>query len=174
MATTHKRLTTAVTALLVTTALVGCAITQRGIELRPGDVPGERAFVPSIAQELEANANGEFSTPGEARLRLDEFDVSSDDMSREWPIDTITYRRFQNTAERAIYIRRALGRYAITEAREMGLGASLQSVRRVSQIASPSTARTRSALSGIFRPSAAPRSKRHAVASCRSSSPKLV
>ncbi|MEM1341328.1 MAG: TolC family protein [Pseudomonadota bacterium] len=140
MATTHKRLTTAVTALLVTTALVGCANTQRGIELRPGDVPGERAFVPSLAQELEANANGEFSTPGEARLRLDEFDVSSDDMSREWPIDTITYRRFQNTAERAIYIRRALGRYAITEAREMGLGTSLQSVRRVSQIASPSTA----------------------------------
>lgn len=98
--------------------------------------------------------NGEILTPEQARERVDaltendaqrtrtlndEFDVSADDSNRSWPVDSITYKRFQNTSERAIYLRRALGRYALAEARTRGLGTQLGSVRSAASSTSSST-----------------------------------
>ncbi|MEO1307360.1 MAG: TolC family protein [Pseudomonadota bacterium] len=71
---------------------------------------------------------------------MDEFDVSSRNLSREWPVDTISYKAFNNPAQRAIYLRRALGRYALIEAKERGLGTSLSGVRRVAGSTSSATA----------------------------------
>ncbi|MEO1153545.1 MAG: TolC family protein [Pseudomonadota bacterium] len=113
--------------------------------INPGerDVPRPRGFSPSVGEELTANADGVFLSAEEARRRLDtmgsrdgEFDVSSDNTGRQWPVDTISYKRFTNTAERATYLRRALGRYALIEARDRGLGTSLTDVRRVAGITS--------------------------------------
>ena len=108
----------------------------------PGDrdVPRPNAFAPSIADERRARANGEQLSAEEARQRVDEFRVTSDSQLREWPVDTITYKRFQNPGQRAIYLRRALGRYALIKAKERSTGVALQRVRRASSIAAPSTA----------------------------------
>ncbi|MEL6644183.1 MAG: TolC family protein [Pseudomonadota bacterium] len=103
-------------------------------------VPSPRGFSPSVGEELTANADGTFLTAEEARRRVDEFDVTSGGTSRQWPVDGISYKRFNNTAERATYIRRALGRYALIEARDKGLGTSLTDVRRVAGITASSTA----------------------------------
>lgn len=99
-------------------------------------VPRERGFWPSLFEEGEANRNGENLTSEEARKRLDEFDVSTDGTSREWPVDTLTYKRFKDPAVRSTFLRRALGRYAFIEAKERGLGTSLANVRRVAGITS--------------------------------------
>jgi len=117
--------------------LVGCG--EPPIVPGDRDLPRPRGFSPSVAEEQQANRDGSFLSSEEARRRVDEFDVSSDDTSREWPIDTITYKAFNNTADRAIYLRRALGRYALIEARDRGLGTSLTNVRRVAGITSSAT-----------------------------------
>ncbi|CUH61220.1 TolC family protein [Thalassobacter stenotrophicus] len=126
--------------------VAGCT-GEGSIGLSPGDVPGIRAMNPSVGEELDANRDGVFMNASQARTRLDsfpgngEFDLSSEDLSNgQWPVDTITYKAFRNTSDRAIYIRRALGRYALIEARERGLGTSLNGVRRVAHISAPSTA----------------------------------
>ncbi len=126
--------------LLSTCALVllsACA--EPPIEPGARDLPRPRGFSPSVFEEVEANRDGQFLTSEEARQRVDEFDVSSDDTRREWPISTITYKAFNNTADRAIYLRRALGRYALIEAKERGLGTSLGGVRRVATRTSSAT-----------------------------------
>ncbi|MEM7472279.1 MAG: TolC family protein [Pseudomonadota bacterium] len=99
-------------------------------------VPRERGFWPSLVEEQQANRNGERLTSEQARARVDEFDMSSDDLSREWPVDSLTYKRFQDPAVRSTVLRRALGRYALIEAKERGLGTSLANVRRVAGITS--------------------------------------
>jgi len=131
--------------LAALTFVAGCT-GEGSIGLSPGDVPGIRAMNPSVGEELDANRDGVFMNASQARTRLDsfpgngEFDLSSEDLSNgQWPIDTITYKAFRNTSDRAIYIRRALGRYALIEARERGLGTSLKGVRRVAHVSSPST-----------------------------------
>ncbi|MEH6751386.1 MAG: TolC family protein [Paracoccaceae bacterium] len=110
------------------------------------DLPRERGMSPSVAEEIEANRAGIFLTEEQARARVDrlpgdgEFDLSSDNLSdREWPVDTITYKAFRNTTDRAIYVRRALGRYALIGAKERGLGTSLENVRRVARTTAPTT-----------------------------------
>ncbi|MEL6807205.1 MAG: TolC family protein [Pseudomonadota bacterium] len=122
--------------------------------IAPGfrDVPRDRGFSPSVGEEINANNDGERLTAAESRRRVDtfgdagadgngEFNLSSSDLSdRNWPVDTITYKAFRNTADRAIYIRRALGRHALIEAKDRGLGTSLDSVRRAARTTSPSTA----------------------------------
>ena len=109
------------------------------IETDERGVPRERGFWPSLVEERQANADGTFLSSADARRRVDEFDVSSDDLSR-WPVDTITYKRFRDPAVRSTYLRRALGRYALIEAKERGLGTSLERVRKVAGITSSSTA----------------------------------
>ena len=116
--------------------------------IAPGrrDVPRDRGFSPSVGEELDAREAGTRLTSEEARRRVDafgpedEFDVSSDDTRRDWPIDTLSYKRLRNTAERSVYIRRALGRYAFIEAEERGLGVQLSRVRYVARVTSPTTA----------------------------------
>lgn len=121
------------------------------------DLPQPRGFSPSVEEDRLRGENGEVLTPEQARARLDEmtrndaqrtrrlddeqeeFDVSARDENREWPIDSITYKRFQNTTERAIYLRRALGRYALAEARQRGLGTQLNSVRSAASRTTSST-----------------------------------
>ncbi|MEL7212134.1 MAG: TolC family protein [Pseudomonadota bacterium] len=97
---------------------------------------------------MNARRAGQDLTPEEARARVDlltandganEFNVRSGETNRNWPVDTITYKRFNNPTERAIYLRRALGRYALVEARDRGLGTSLSRVRKVAGVTSPST-----------------------------------
>ncbi len=139
------------TAMLV---LMGCT-GEPPITTDERGVPAPRGFSPSVAEENEANRNGEFLTSEQARNRVDEFDVRSGDTRREWPIDTITYKNFQNTTYRATYIRRALGRYALIEAKERGLGTALGRVRRVAGITSAATSAewwTRSVHSGDLLP----------------------
>jgi len=118
--------------LWITTSLVlltACA--EPPITPDTEDVPQPRGFSPSVSEEVQANAEGEFLTAEEARERVDEFDVSSDGVRREWPVDTISYKAFRNTAQRAKYLRQALGRYTLIEARDRGLGTSLRDVRRI-------------------------------------------
>lgn len=92
------------------------------------DLPRPRGFSPSVKEAVDGKT-------------LDgEFRVSSSDRNRDWPVESITYKRFRNPAERAIYLRRALGRYAVEEAQKRGLAVSLTKVRRVAQTTSPSTA----------------------------------
>ena len=122
-----------VSVALAAAILVGCG--DASIDTDERGVPRERGFTPSLAEELAANRDGTFLSGDEARRRVDEYDVSSDGTSRDWPVDTITYRRFNDTAERSTFLRRALGRYALIEARERGLGTSLKNVRRVAGIA---------------------------------------
>jgi outer membrane protein len=129
--------------------LTGCAEPS----LQPGyrDTPEGRGFSPSVAEEMEANRSGIFLSSNDARGRVDrmtrndraqnvdEFDISTNTQNRNWPIDSITYKRFQNSGERAIYLRRALGRYALVEAKQRGLGTSLSQVQSVARTTSSST-----------------------------------
>ena len=117
--------------------LAGCG--DPSIETDDRGVPRERGFWPSLAEEREANKDGTLLSASDARRRVDEFDVSSEDLSQEWPVDTITYRRFRDPAVRSTFLRRALGRYALIEAKERGLGTSLSQVRRVAGITSSAT-----------------------------------
>lgn len=120
-----------------------------------GDLPRPRGFSPSLEEDRVRGARGERLSPEEARSRVDrltrnddartrrlddEFDIASGDSDSQWPVNSITYKRFQNTSERAIYLRRALGRYALAEARERGLGTNLERVRAVAARTSSSTA----------------------------------
>lgn len=110
--------------------------------IQPGyrDVPVPRGFSPSVAEEADAVRNGENLSSDEARTRVDEFRVTRESAAQQWPVDTITYKRFRNPAQRAIYLRRALGRHAFIEAKERGVGVSLNKVRKVARTTSPSTA----------------------------------
>ncbi len=114
--------------------LVGCG--DESIDTDERGVPRERGFWPSLDEEARANEDGVFLSSEDARNRLDEFDVSSDGASRNWPVDSLTYRRFSDPAVRSTFLRRALGRYAFIEAKERGLGTSLANVRRVAGITS--------------------------------------
>ncbi|MEL6466196.1 MAG: TolC family protein [Pseudomonadota bacterium] len=130
--------------------LAGCA--EGPITPGASDLPRERGFSPSVGEEIEANQQGERLSGEQSRQRVDrfgnpeaegngEFNLSSADLSNEnWPVDTITYKAFRNTADRAIYIRRALGRHAFIEAKERGLGTSLTRVRSAARSTAPSTA----------------------------------
>ncbi|MFK7752563.1 MAG: hypothetical protein AB8B51_08430 [Sedimentitalea sp.] len=110
--------------------------------IQPGfrDLPRPRGFSPSVKEETDAVANGEALTSEQARDRVDEFRVTRNSASREWPVDTITYKGFRNPAQRSIYLRRALGRYALIKAKEVGAGVSLNQVRAASSRSAPSTA----------------------------------
>lgn len=121
---------------LAAVILSGCG--DPSIETDERGVPKARGFWPSLIEEQKANADGTFLSSSDARRRVDEFDVSSDDLSR-WPVDTVTYKRFRDPAVRSTYLRRALGRYAFIEAKERGLGTSLARVRKVAGITSSST-----------------------------------
>lgn len=102
----------------------------------PDGLPRPSGFAPSVAAEQAARRDGQTLTAEAARRQVDEFDVSSDGTSRNWPIDSITYKAFQNTAFRADYIRKTLGRYALIEAQNRGLGVSLDRVRAVARTSS--------------------------------------
>lgn len=117
--------------------LSGCGETS----IVPGkrDVPRPSGFAPSVVEERDANREGVELTPEQARERVDEFRVTKDSASREWPVDSITYKRFQNPGQRAIYLRRALGRYALIEAKERSTGTSLSKVRSTAKRVAPST-----------------------------------
>ncbi|MBM7069428.1 TolC family protein [Actibacterium sp. 188UL27-1] len=131
---------------LVTGLVAGCSETS--IVPRDGDLPRPRGMSPSVAEEADARRSGQKLNSRQARDRVNlltandgarEFNVVSGQTRRDWPVDTITYKRFTNTTERAIYLRRALGRYALIEAKERGLGTSLARVRKVARTAAPST-----------------------------------
>lgn len=118
--------------------LAGCAETP----IIPGDrdLPRPRGFSPSVGEEVTANAEGINLTSAQARRRVDEFRVTRDSEQQEWPVDSITYKRFRNSGQRAIYLRRALGRYALIQAKEKGTGVSLGKVRHAATHSAPSTA----------------------------------
>ncbi len=124
--------------------LVACGETS----IQPGfrDVPRPRGFSPSIKEEIDANNSGERLNSIEARKRVDrlgedsdEFLVNQDTLNSDWPVDSIAYKAFTNPSQRAIYIRRALGRYALIEAKERGTGVTLGRVRSVAGSVAPST-----------------------------------
>ncbi len=140
-----RLVTVSCAALLI--GLAGCSEPS----LEPGfrDVPRPRGFSPSVKEEADANAAGEQLTSEEGRARVDrlgrrqddgEFLVNDATLNAQWPVDSITYKAFNNAGQRAIYLRRALGRYALIEAKERGTGVSLDKVRRASRAAAPSTA----------------------------------
>lgn len=106
----------------------------------PGETPLPRGFSPSVAEEKAANRDGENLTSEQARQRVDEFRVTRDSAKQEWPVDTIAYKSFQNSGNRAVYLRRALGRFALIQAKEKGTGVSLKKVRQVARTSAPSTA----------------------------------
>jgi outer membrane protein TolC len=110
--------------------------------LQPGfrDLPQPRGFSPSVKEQTDAQAAGENLTEEEARARVDEFRVTRGSDVSEWPVNTITYKGFQNSGQRAIYIRRALGRYALVEAQNRGTGVSLGQVRQAAKTRAPSSA----------------------------------
>lgn len=124
--------------MLATSILVGCQY-EPGLNPTFRDVPGERGMVPSVVEEGEANKNGEFLTAEQARARVDEFSVTNRASNGEWPIDRIGFDAFQNNDDRIDYIRRALGRYGLIQARERGIGTRLENVRRAARATSPST-----------------------------------
>ncbi|MEP5761792.1 MAG: TolC family protein [Litoreibacter sp.] len=127
--------------VLGTVACLGLsACSETSIQPGPGDVPLPRAFSPSVGEEAEARRNGENLTSAQARHRVDEFSVTRDSIRQDWPVDTITYKGFNNPGQRAVYLRRALGRYALIQAKEKGTGVSLKKVRNASRTAAPSTA----------------------------------
>ena len=131
------KVTTIVAAISV---LAGCS-PEPSIEPGFRDLPRPRGMSPSVQEENAARQNGENLSAQQTRRRVDEFDLTSDDPdAREWPVDSITYKAFQNTGDRAIYLRRALGRHALVEAKDRGLGTSLDQVRHVARATSPSTA----------------------------------
>ncbi len=119
-------------------ALIACSETP----IFPGDrdLPRPRGFSPSVKEEIDANNSGENLTSEQARKRVDEFRVTRESAQRQWPVNSITYKGFRNPGQRAIYLRRALGRYALIQAKERGVGVSLQKVRNVSRKSAPSTA----------------------------------
>ncbi len=128
-----------IAALLTGTFLVACT-GEPSIAPTDRDVPGERAMNPSLYDEQEARKDGEFLTSAEARERVDAFSVTSRDSNGEWPVDRIAFGVLLESDDRINYIRRALGRYGLIQARERGLGTRLEDVRRVARITSPSTA----------------------------------
>ena len=132
--------------------LAACA--EPSIQPRDGDLPRPRGFSPSVEEDQIRGENGEILTTEQARARLDqmtvndgqrtrrlddEFNVTARDRNETWPIDSLTYKRFNNTTERAIYLRRALGRYALAEARQRGLGTQLSKVRSAAARTTSST-----------------------------------
>ncbi len=124
--------------LLLGTILSGCMAVP-GLTPTDRDVPGERAMNPSIVDEREARAQGEFLTADQARDRVDEFSVTNRDSNGDWPVDRVAFSAFRDNDDRIDYIRRALGRYGLLAAEERGLGTRLADVRRVARITSPST-----------------------------------
>ncbi len=124
--------------LLACLFLTACA--EPPIKPGPGDLPLPRGFSPSVEEEAEAQRNGENLTSGEARKRVDEFHVTRDSAAQQWPVDTITYKGFRNPGQRAVYLRRALGRYALIQAKEQRTGVALSKVRQAAKTASPGTA----------------------------------
>lgn len=118
--------------------LTGCAEPS----LEPGfrDLPRPRGFSPSVKEEADAVASGQTLTSEQARQRVDEFRVSRKSASQNWPVDSITYKGFRNSGQRAIYLRRSLGRYALIEAKENGAGVALSKVRQVARTSAPGTA----------------------------------
>ena len=125
--------------LISAVALGLTACMQPSLLPDPDGLPQPSGFSPSVAEEQQARRDGRPLTAAEARRQVDEFDVSSRNTSRNWPVDSITYKAFQNTAFRAEYIRRALGRYALIEAQNRGLGVSLDRVRATARTSSSST-----------------------------------
>lgn len=128
--------------LLLTSAAVFGLTACTEPSLQPGyrDVPRPAGFSPSVGEEAEANRNGERLTSEQARQRVDEFRIDKDSIQQNWPVDTITYKSFRNPGHRAVYLRRALGRYAFIQAKERGTGVSLDKVRRVARSSAPATA----------------------------------
>lgn len=137
--------------------LIACSAAMLGLvacsepSLQPGfrDVPRPRGFSPSVKENTDAVARGERLTPDQARARVDrlsddpeseEFLVNEQTLNEQWPIDTLTYKAFSNPSQRAVYVRRALGRYALIEAKRRGVGVSLDKVRRVARASTSSTA----------------------------------
>ena len=118
--------------------LAGCAETP--IAPGDGDVARPRGFSPSVAEEQIANTEGVNLTSEQARRRVDEFRVTRNSDPQQWPVDDITYNRFRNAGQRAVYLRRALGRYALIRAKEKGTGVSLRKVRHAATHSAPSTA----------------------------------
>ncbi len=114
-------------------------MSETSIEPSQRDVPGERAMVPSIIEEQRAQADGEFLTEDQAGDRVDEFSVTNASSNSDWPVDRMGFDAFRDNEDRIDYIRRALGRFGLIQARERGLGTRLQDVRRVARITSPST-----------------------------------
>lgn len=126
--------------LMTTACLILNACSEPSIQPGVGDVPLPRGFSPSVAEEIEANKDGENLSSDQARQRVDEFRVTSETGVQEWPVDTITYKGFRNSGQRAVYLRRALGRYALIEAKEQRTGVALSKVRQAARTAAPSTA----------------------------------
>ena len=131
--------TTRLTVLLLSGSILTACMSEPGLAPTAANIPGERAMVPSVYEEGRANADGEFLTEEEARKRLDEFSVTNADSNSNWPVDRIGFDDFRGDEDREDYIRRALGRYGLIQARERGLGTRLKDVRRVARITSPST-----------------------------------
>jgi outer membrane protein TolC len=127
-------------ALLASVALVltlgACA--DPGITPGFRDLPQPRGFSPSVKENTDASQAGQGLSPDQARQRA-EYDVSSGQSSGNWPISPITYRSFTNSEDRVIYLRRALGRYALIEAQERGLGTDLNAVRQAARTSSSTT-----------------------------------
>ncbi len=130
-----RKLVVGFTALLLISA---CAETP--IFPGRGETPLPRGFSPSVAEEKAANRDGVRLTSEQARQRVDEFRVSRNSAQDQWPIDSIEYKSFRNPGNRAVYLRRALGRYALIQAREKGTGVSLKKVRQAAKTSAPSTA----------------------------------
>ena len=126
--------------LSATALLLLSACSEPSIRPGEGDLPLPRGFSPSVAEEAQANRDGENLSPEDARKRVDEFRVTSTSASQQWPVDTITYKGFRNPGQRAIYLRRALGRYALIQAKQQRTDAALSKVRRAARTAAPSTA----------------------------------
>ncbi len=126
--------------LTFTACLFLTACSEPSIQPGEGDVPLPRGFSPSVKEEADANRSGENLSSAQARQRVDEFRVTSDSSAQQWPVDTITYKGFRNSGQRAIYLRRALGRYALIQSKEQRTGVALNNVRNAARTAAPSTA----------------------------------
>lgn len=120
-------------------AMLLSACAEPSIEPGFRDVPRPRGFSPSVKEETDAVAAGQDLSSNEARKRVDEFRVTRDSNVQNWPVDSITYKGFRNSGQRAIYLRRALGRYALIQAKEKGTGVALSRVRKVAKSSAPGT-----------------------------------
>lgn len=118
--------------------VAGCS-GEPGLEPGRRDLPRDRAFSPSIAEDRAARAEGINRDSASQRARLDRFFVSSADLRTDWPEGTIAFEQMANDKDREVYIRRALGRFALIQARERGLGVRLDKVRRAARTTSPAT-----------------------------------